>query len=144
MRTHAFLLALVLALTSVAQRTPDELIKAFFNTYSTGKVEKAVEEIYKTNPWMSRNSDAVDNLKRQLRSAVELMGEYRGYGILGSKDVAADLVLYDYLVKYDRQPLRFRFMFYRADKEWMLYSISYDDSIDEELKELVKSTYLHP
>jgi hypothetical protein len=144
MRTQAFLLALVLACTSFAQTTPEELIKAFFNTYSTGKVEKAVEEIYKTNPWMSRNSDAVDNLKRQLRSSVELMGDYRGYGLLGTKDVASDLVLYDYLVKYDRQPLRFRFMFYRADKQWMLYSISYDDSIDEELKELVKGTYLHP
>jgi hypothetical protein len=143
MRIPAVLLALVLAFISSAQRTPDELIKAFFNTYSSGNVEKAVEEIYKTNPWMARKTDDLDNLKRQLRGAIELMGEYRGYGLLGSKDVATDLVLFDYLVKYDRQPLRFRFMFYRADKEWMLYSVSYDDSIDEELKELVKGAYLH-
>ena len=50
MRTPALLIALVLACSSFAQSTTDELIKAFFNTYSTGKVEKAVEEIYKTNP----------------------------------------------------------------------------------------------
>lgn len=143
MRTPALLLALAVACTSFAQRTPDELIKTFFNTYSTGKEEKAVDDIYKSNPWLSRNSDGVENLKRQLVSSVELMGEYRGYGLLGTKDLATDLVMYDYMVKYDRQPLRFRFMFYRADKEWILYSISFDDTLDDELEELVKGTYLH-
>ncbi len=72
------------------------------------------------------------------------MGEYRGYAMLGTKDLLADLVIHDYFVKYDRQPLRFRFIFYRADKQWVLYAFYFDDSLDEELKELVKGPYLHP
>lgn len=144
MRVPAFLLVLLLAFTSFAQTTPDELIKGFFNTYSAGKEEKALDELYKSNPWLSRKSEEISTLKRQLNGAVEVMGEYRGYALLGSKDLQGDLVIHDYLVKYDRQPLRFRFMFYRADKTWMIYSFSFDDSIDTELKELVKGTYLHP
>jgi hypothetical protein len=144
MRMPALLTALVIACTTLAQSTPDEMVRTFFNSYSNGKVEKAVRDIYQTNPWMARKTDDIDNLKRQLLGAIDLMGEYRGYGLLGTKDIQSDLVMFDYLVKYDRQPMRFRFMFYRPQKEWMLYSFSYDDAIDDELKELVKMTYLHP
>jgi hypothetical protein len=144
MRTPAILLGLVLSLASLAQATPDEQIRAFFATYSAGKVDKAIDELYRSNQWISRKSDDLDNLKRQLQGSIDLMGDYRGYAQLGTKDVIGDLVLHDVLVKYDRQPLRFRFMFYRADKTWMLYSFAFDDSIDEELKEAIKPTYLHP
>ena len=144
MRTLTFLLGLSLAFTSLAQATPDEQIRAFFATFSAGKVDEAIDELYRANQWMSRKSEDLDNLKRQLKGSIALMGDYRGYAQLGTMDVIGDLVLHDFMVKYDRQPLRFRFMFYRADRTWMIYSFSFEDSLDEELKEAIKPTYLHP
>lgn len=143
MRVPAFLLVLLLALTSFAQSSPDEIIREFFNTYSAGRTEQALEDLYGHSKWFDRNSDAVGKVRVQLLALKGLVGEYRGYSLLGSKDLQADLVIYDYMVKFDRQPVRFRFTFYRADKEWATFSFGFDDNLDEELEELVKGTYLH-
>ena len=90
-----------------AQLTPDQMIREFFGHYSTGKAEKALDELYGHSEWMDRKSDDVRNLKMQLLSIGGLLGEYRGYQLLGSKDLLSDLVVYDYMVKFDRQPVRF-------------------------------------
>jgi hypothetical protein len=41
-------------------------------------------------------------------------------------------------VKYDRQPIRFNFLFYSPNGQWQLQNFSFDDGIDEELKEAAK------
>lgn len=42
------------------------------------------------------------------------------------------------LVKYDRQPLRFSFTFYKAKDVWQLYNFEYIDRLIEELDESSK------
>ncbi len=52
-------------------------------------------------------------------------------------------MLYSYLVKYDRQPLRFIFKFYKLNDKWVLYSYALDDSLDDEIQEAAKLYYLN-
>lgn len=52
-------------------------------------------------------------------------------------------MVFDYRVKFDRQPIRFRFSFHRAQPEWAYYGFSFDDRLDDELKEAVKASCLH-
>jgi hypothetical protein len=52
-------------------------------------------------------------------------------------------MLYSYLVKYDRQPLRFIFKFYKPNDKWVLYSYALDDSLDDEIQEAAKLYYLN-
>lgn len=137
-------LAMAFCIAVPAQVTPDQMVREFFGLYSTGKAEKAIDELYGRSEWLDRKSDDVRNLKMQLLSLGGLLGEYRGYQLLGTKDLLSDLVVHDYMVKYDRQPVRFRFSFYRARSEWAFYGFSFDDQLDEELKQAVKAIYLHP
>lgn len=51
-------------------------------------------------------------------------------------------MLQSYLLRYDRQLIRFTFQFYKPDKEWMLYSLSFDVTLDDEVEEAAKMFYL--
>lgn len=57
---------------------PDQMVREFFGFYSTGKAEKAFDELYSRSEWMDRGLDVVRNLKRQPLSLIGLLGEFRG------------------------------------------------------------------
>lgn len=39
------------------------------------------------------------------------------------------------MIKYDRQPIRFLFIFYRASEKWQLQNFRYDDDFETEIIE---------
>lgn len=39
------------------------------------------------------------------------------------------------MIKYDRQPVRFQFIFYKPSDKWQLQDFRYDDDLDTELIE---------
>ena len=62
--------------------------------------------------------------------------------ILSSTDTSFfEPILKSYLVKYDRQPIRFTFQFYKPNKEWRIHSFKYDGNIDDEIEEAAKLYY---
>ena len=144
MRFLLFLGLILSVLPGKAQRTPEEIIRTFFATYVAGEEEKALDELYAHSPWISSKSDNVAHLKSQVVSMKALVGKLHGYEEMAQMYLTDHLVLYDYMVLYDRQPVRFRFTFYRADKEWITYSFSFDDTLDDELEEAIKGKYYRP
>ena len=110
------------------------LVVKFFATLEAGEPLEALNELYATNPWMERAKDQVDKLKTQFTNLPELVGAYRSHSLLAEESVAERLVYMSYFVAYERQPIRFEFVFYRPRDKWILYSFSYDDKIDEDLK----------
>jgi hypothetical protein len=46
-----------------------------------------------------------------------------------------------YLLKYDRQPLRLTFKLYKPGDKWIMYSFSYDDTLDEDLEKALNWRY---
>ncbi|MEO6150329.1 MAG: hypothetical protein ABIN95_03915 [Mucilaginibacter sp.] len=109
-------------------------IKLFFEKYRSDGPVKAVDFISATNKLIS-SGDQIASLKVKLDSLHHKLGNYRGYGQITRKYVADDLYLCSYLVKYERQPLRFVFIFYRPDKNWILQSFSFDTDVVSELEE---------
>jgi hypothetical protein len=87
---------------------------------------------------MNDSEDQIENVKIKLTGTLKLLGDYAGYNLVTRKTVGEHLVLYIYMVRYDRQPLRFSLLFYKPSNEWRLFNFSYDDSIDEELAEASK------
>lgn len=126
-----------------AQTTPEEHIEKFFTDFKLKGAEKAVENIYETNKWISKFEDGIDNLKKQLESYdKDLVGEYYGYEFITKKELGESYVLYSYLAKYDRQPLRFTFQFYKPKDKWFLYAFQFDDKFDEELEKAAEIYFL--
>jgi len=117
-----------------AQDDPQKLIDEFFNRYQAKNPSDAVDYIFSTNKWMTGSKDQIDNIKIKLNSAVKVLGTYYGFTLLGKKNAGDHLIIYRILARYERQPLRFNFTFYKANDHWVLYNFSYDDSIEEELK----------
>ena len=70
------------------------------------------------------------------------MGDYQGEEFIYKGGIGESFSTYIYLVKYDRQPIRFTFEFYRPKEKWILYSFKFDDNFDEDFEEAIKSEYL--
>lgn len=123
-------LLIVLSLESMAN---DKEIEKFFKLYDSGKISEAVDSIYSTNKWIDRKSDDIEKMKSQLSNLGSLIGEYYGREELGNSEVNGRLMYVSYLALFERQPVRLEFVFYKPNKEWIIYSFSFDDSIDDEL-----------
>src|SRR5262245_48452256 len=82
-----------------AQAEPQDLIRTFFTTYSNGKAEKALDDLFGNSKWLEQKADEIHTLKLQFLSLNDIVGDYHGYASLGQKTVANDLAVYDYMVK---------------------------------------------
>lgn len=137
-----FFLLLLPSIPAFSQRTPDDMVAIFFEDFKKDKGQ-SIENIYQTSEWMSRARDAIANIKGELEKLTpEYIGKNHGYSLICKKQLADCFVLQSYIVRYDRQPLRFTFEFYKPDKEWQLFSFAFDVNLDDELEEAAKVFYL--
>ncbi len=143
MRKTTLPLILILFVTLMhAQSTTDDLTNKFIQMYEVN-TDSAFDYLFGTNKWMGENKDGTEKMKFQLREYANLMGEYIGFEKLTEKSLGESLKVSVYLVKYERQPLRFIFKYYKAKNKWMLYNVKFDENIDEELDEIMKYDYLN-
>lgn len=135
-RINTILLILLAASTSLplfAQDEPGKIVEAFFQKYKSDQ-GAAIDYLYANNEWMQRAGDDIDNLKVQLQNATALLGKYCGYEQIDKRKMGESFVLYSFLVKYQRQPLRFVFEFYKPEDAWKTYGFSYDKDPDTDLE----------
>lgn len=134
MRIAIFILMTGLSVAVYSQQQPDTIIKSFFKMIESDSAEAAIDGIYKDSDWSDRIQDDVGKLKMQFLSLEEIVGDYYGYELIAKKDLLNTFLVYSYLVRYDRQPIRFVFEFYKPKDQWLFWSFSYDDKIDDELE----------
>lgn len=130
-------------LAGIAQTSPEQMVETFFINYEKDGASIALDNLYSTNKWMSRAKDAIENLKNQLEGLNEdFVGKYYGYELIVEKRLSESYVLLSYLVKYERQPIRFTFQFYKPNDVWLIYSFQFDGDIDKEIEEAAKLNHL--
>lgn len=143
MKTYIAIILFSFSLIGFGQNTPEEIVSKFFTEYKNDGASKALDNLYSNNEWMNRATDAITKLKQQLNSLNEdYVGKYYGYELIVEKKLSDSFILMSYLVKYDRQPIRFTFQFYKPDNEWRTHSFKYDGNMDEEIEESAKVYYL--
>jgi len=132
-----------ISLTTFGQSKPDDLINNFFKEYAKTPA-KAVEDIYATNPWTSRIKDGIETMKNEVNKyTVDYVGKYYGYELITKKQFSESFILYSYMVKYDRQPMRFIFKLYKPNDKWTLFSFKIDSDLDDEIEQSAKLYYLN-
>ncbi len=140
-----FILTIVtfISLTNFGQSNPEEMINTFFKEYA--KIpSKAVEDIYLTNPWTSRIKDGIESMKNEVNKfTIDYVGKYYGYELITKKQFSESFILYSYMVKYDRQPIRFIFKLYKPNDKWTLFSLQIDANLDDEIEEAAKLLYIN-
>ncbi|WP_304237505.1 hypothetical protein [Jiulongibacter sediminis] len=141
-----FFLLFSLIITSqsaLAQNNPDKIVETFFDNYVNAGASEALNQLYASNKWMSRATDAINSLKSKLEGLNEdFVGPFYGYELIVEKKLSQSFILRSYLVKYDRQPIRFTFQFYKPDNKWVVHSFQYDGNVGDEIEEAAKLYYL--
>lgn len=144
MKRLTIILLFSIPIFAIGQNTPEDIVSKFFTDYQTDGASKALDNLYSNNEWMNRASDAITNLKQQFGTLNEdYIGKYYGYELIVEKKLSDSFILLSYLVKYDRQPLRFTFQFYKPDEKWRTHSFKYDGNVDQEIEESAKVYYLN-
>ncbi|AEH02176.1 hypothetical protein [Lacinutrix sp. 5H-3-7-4] len=134
-----FTTLLFITFFSFSQSAPKESAELFFKEFKEKGSSTAIDNLYKPNKWISKNSDAIIQLKSQIAGLNEdFVGKLYGHELMFEKKLADSYILLSYMVKYDRQPIRFTFQFYKPNDEWVIYSFKYDGNIDEEVEESAK------
>lgn len=126
---YLFTLTLLLLSNLVqAQNQPDDLVKKFFGTYQKSP-DIALDELFKTNQWMLNNSDGLKNLENQLNNTLQLVGDYKGFEKISEIKKGQSIIELTYFVKYERQPLRFVFLYYKPMDQWRINNFYFDDKL---------------
>ncbi|MEM7511250.1 MAG: hypothetical protein AAF388_09990 [Bacteroidota bacterium] len=129
--------------SSILAQTPTELVESFFADYEEKGGSFALGKLYSTNKWMERNADQAASVKSQLDGLnEEFVGKYYGFEIIVRKDFTKSYSLLSCLAKFDRQPVRFIFHFYRPKDKWAIYAFKFDDNFGAEIEEAAKLYYL--
>jgi len=145
MKTIKFILPILLMTLSVfSQEKPTEIVETFFKNYQKESISIALDNLYKSNKWITRNTDAITNLKSQMEGFnVDYVGNYQGHELIVEKRLTESYLLLSYMVKFDRQPIRYTFQFYKPKDKWIIYSFKFDANIDDEIEEAAKLYYLN-
>jgi hypothetical protein len=136
------LLFLVFALTTFSvfgqTQTTEKITETFFVTYKQNPT-KAYSDLFIDNKWMKDKMSDVETVKIKMGNLLKGLGEYYGYELITEKSAGESYVLKSYLIKYERQPLRFTFLLYRPKDKWQIQNFTYDTNIEEELEEAAKA-----
>ncbi len=139
MKSLFFGLLLTLAsIVAQAQSSPEQIIDKFFLDLVAEKPEKALDNLYVHLPWIANIKADIDKLKTQFSTLQTYFGKYCGNVMITKKDIANTFIIYSYLVKYERQPVRFTFKFYKPKDAYIVFSFSYDMNLEEELDKAMK------
>lgn len=114
-----------------AQNTPESIVENFFNVYKNNSSD-AVDELFQDNKWMEDQFEELLNLKSQLFENQKLLGEFCGYEKIAEQNAGKDYKQLIYLVKYERQPIRFIFELYKPKEKWIVLNFSYDFNFESE------------
>lgn len=141
MKIFPVLSILLLSTCLYGQSAEQQITDKFFRLFEQSSSD-AVDYIYSLNKWIDSKSDAVLNIKGKLEQYKELLGTYYGHEFIAESRLGECFSVYVFLAKYDRQPLRFTFEFYKPKDEWIVYSFQFDDNFDDDMVELMKLDYL--
>ncbi|WP_269542776.1 hypothetical protein [Cerasicoccus fimbriatus] len=117
---------------------PEEIVTEFFAKLSAGQSSEAVDYIFAKNDWVKTKEDAIAKYKGQLATMVSMVGSYHGFELVKTEEIGDSLMGCSVIARYDRQPVRFIFIFYRPNDTWQVQNVNFDDSIDADLREALK------
>ncbi|MDB5153540.1 MAG: hypothetical protein JWR54_2291 [Mucilaginibacter sp.] len=137
MKKIFLLLCLLLLFAGVATaqaqaQTPTGISKKFFEVYAAKPMD-AIDYIFSGIPLSKQVKDDIAAIKKNLKVTVDQGGAYNGYEPITEKSVGNTLKLMSYMAKYDKQPVRFIFIYYKPKDVWKIYTFQFNTNLDDEL-----------
>lgn len=114
---------------------PEHITAEFFKNYEKDPAD-AYEKLSMSNKYP--NVDAIHQQKKTISEYLGQLGKYNGFEEVSTKAISPSLLIDTFLVKYDRQPVRFTFMLYNPDGTWTLSHFSFENISQDEIREVAK------
>lgn len=140
MKKKIFLLFIfIVSYTISYAQNPQEYVESFFLNMERGGANLALDSLFKTNELITKGSiEKIDNIKNQLQNVSEVVGGYYGAESLFYDKIGQSVEIHSYLVRYEAQPLRFTFIFYKCIDKWRIYNFQFDSNLIDKLYEKSK------
>ncbi|HTE01537.1 MAG TPA: hypothetical protein VK668_19755 [Mucilaginibacter sp.] len=122
------------ASTGQEPSTPAEFTKKFFEIYST-QPQDAIDFIFSGEKVSKESKDDITAIKKNLKMTLGVAGDYVGYELITEKNVGNSYKLMSYLVKHDKQPIRFVFVYYKPKDKWKISTFQFNTNMDDELND---------
>src|SRR5437879_2763681 len=120
------------AMAQVQQQMPTDISKKFFEVYAVKPMD-AIDYIFSGTTLNKQVKDDITAIKKNLKVTIDQGGAYNGYELITEKSVGNTLKLMSYIAKYDKQPVRFIFIYYKPKDAWKIYTFQFNTNLDEEL-----------
>lgn len=114
------------------------IIQTFFNKIKEHRQNEALSYLLSFNEDINQKDSDIVKLKRVFIDIYQSAGQYIGSELLVKKQIKDDIIVYSYLVKYEKNFYRFIFSFYNPQGTPKTYRFAMDDDVEAELEQSLK------
>lgn len=101
-------------------------VDKFFKTLKAGDYPAAYEG-FLAGTRLGAQKEKMSVFISKTQEAFGIYGKLNDYEVFDNYGVGSNVIVLTYLTRHDMQPLRWRFIFYRPDKQWVLINMGFDD-----------------
>jgi hypothetical protein len=112
-----------------AQPPPPEIavpIAKFFNTLKSGDYANAYET-FLAGSALGEQKEKMSTFISHTQDAFGIYGGLNDYELYDNQSIGSNVLVLTYLTRHQRQPLRWRFIYYRAQSTWTVTNLGFDD-----------------
>jgi hypothetical protein len=113
-----------------AQETTETITRDFFVSFKNDP-GVAYVTLFNGIKWIDRTT--VETNKTEFTQFLTDIGAYCGNELIATKKIGESYQLKSFLVKYERQPIRFTFLLYKPQDKWVIQNFSWDSDLENEL-----------
>ena len=136
-----FTFLLYSACALAAQKASSDITNKFFEIFENDAL-KAMDYAFATNPYLETEELAIETLKNKYKKAISQTGTYLGFEKIMEKDIVDRYKVCSFLLRYEKMPIRFTLIMYRAKDTWCVNQLYYDSSMQVELEASIKQDRL--
>jgi hypothetical protein len=101
-------------------------IAKFFNGLKAGDYANAYES-FLAGSRLGMQKEKMSVFVSKTQEAFGLYGGLIDYEVFDNYSIGSNVLVLTYLSRHDVQPLRWRFIFYRPQKNWIIINMGFDD-----------------
>ncbi len=117
-----------------SQDKPEDVTEHFFKLFQEQGSDAAVDYFFTTNKWLSNEKTQQEGIKMQLKKGIALLGQYYGYELIEKIVLNDSYMMFNYMLKYDRQPLKITFILYKPNQTWQIQNMKFDEKLEDDIE----------
>jgi hypothetical protein len=144
MRSNTTIILILIAFFSAkidtvfAQDRPELITEHFFDLFQVKGSDAAFDYAWSTNKWLSSDTTSTKEKKNQFKKGIALLGQYFGYEMITKVNLTESYTLMNYMLKFDRQPLKITFILYKPYQSWQILEMKFDVKLDDDIESMIK------